>query len=391
MFLVVCWCLLWFENGLLVGYLVQFCVSGDSIVMVCLIVEKVVVMMCGDVCMVNVQFDWDELVECLVCFVFDQKKVCELNVMLQDVLSFFVMMLFGMMVMQYCECDKLIVVDLCVLWVDCVDLVKFVGFVLLMLNGFVLFGFFGCFMLMFEYGVVWECDCQLIIIVQLDVCVGVQGIDVMYVVDVKLNVLCVQLLVGYQINIGGLVEESVKVQKLINVQMLLMVIVVFMLLMIQLQSFLCVLMVVLIVLFGLIGVVVMLLLFGQLFGFVVMFGVIVMFGIIMCNLVILVDQIEQDIVVGYGCVDVIIGVIVWCFWLIMFMVVVVVFVLILLLCLNFFGLMVIVLMGGIMSVIVLILFYLFVLYVMWFCVKCDECDLQDGLLLGGMFVVLLGV
>ncbi|HGF4018643.1 TPA: efflux RND transporter permease subunit, partial [Burkholderia cenocepacia] len=199
-----------------------------------------------------------------------------------------------------------------------------------------------------------------------------------HAVDAKLNALRAQLPVGYQINIGGSVEESAKAQKSINAQMPLMAIAVFTLLMIQLQSFSRVLMVVLTAPLGLIGVVATLLLFGQPFGFVAMLGVIAMFGIIMRNSVILVDQIEQDIAVGHGRVDAIIGATVRRFRPITLTAAAAVLALIPLLRSNFFGPMATALMGGITSATVLTLFYLPALYATWFRVKRDERDPQDG-------------
>lgn len=297
-FPAVRWRLSRLENGPPVGYPVQFRVSGDSIATVRSIAEKVAATMRGDARTVNVQFDWDEPAERSVRFALDQKKARELNVTSQDVSSFLAMTLSGTTVTQYRERDKLIAVDLRAPRADRVDPAKLAGLALPTPNGPVPLGSLGRFTPTLEYGVVWERDRQPTITVQSDVRAGAQGIDVTHAVDAKLNALRAQLPVGYQINIGGSVEESAKAQKSINAQMPLMAIAVFTLLMIQLQSFSRVLMVVLTAPLGLIGVVATLLLFGQPFGFVAMLGVIAMFGIIMRNSVILVDQIEQDIAVG---------------------------------------------------------------------------------------------
>ncbi|MCA8255417.1 efflux RND transporter permease subunit [Burkholderia sp. AU31624] len=366
------------ENGPPVGYPVQFRVSGDSIATVRSIAEKVAATMRGDARTVNVQFDWDEPAERSVRFEIDQKKARELNVTSQDVSSFLAMTLSGTTVTQYRERDKLIAVDLRAPRADRVDPGKLAGLALPTPNGPVPLGSLGRFKPTLEYGVVWERDRQPTITVQSDVRAGAQGIDVTHAVDAKLNTLRAQLPVGYQINIGGSVEESAKAQKSINAQMPLMAIAVFTLLMIQLQSFSRVLMVVLTAPLGLIGVVATLLLFGQPFGFVAMLGVIAMFGIIMRNSVILVDQIEQDIAAGHGRVDAIIGATVRRFRPITLTAAAAVLALIPLLRSNFFGPMATALMGGITSATVLTLFYLPALYATWFRVKHDERDPQDG-------------
>ena len=377
-FPAVRWRLSRLENGPPVGYPVQFRVSGDSIATVRSIAEKVAATMRGDARTVNVQFDWDEPAERSVRFEIDQKKARELNVTSQDVSSFLAMTLSGTTVTQYRERDKLIAVDLRAPRADRVDPAKLAGLALPTPNGPVPLGSLGRFKPTLDYGVEWERDRQPTITVQSDVRAGAQGIDVTHAVDAKLNALRAQLPVGYQINIGGSVEESAKAQKSINAQMPLMAIAVFTLLMIQLQSFSRVLMVVLTAPLGLIGVVATLLLFGQPFGFVAMLGVIAMFGIIMRNSVILVDQIEQDIAVGHRRIDAIIGATVRRFRPITLTAAAAVLALIPLLRSNFFGPMATALMGGITSATVLTLFYLPALYATWFRVKHDERDPQDG-------------
>ncbi|PFH13583.1 efflux RND transporter permease subunit [Burkholderia sp. JKS000303] len=377
-FPAVRWRLSRLENGPPVGYPVQFRVSGDDIATVRSIAEKVAATMRGDARAVNVQFDWDEPAERSVRFELDQKKARELNVTSQDVSSFLAMTLSGTTVTQYRERDKLIAVDLRAPRADRVDPARLAGLAMPTPNGPVPLGSLGRFTPTLEYGVVWERDRQPTITVQSDVRAGAQGIDVTHAIDAKLNALRAQLPVGYQINIGGSVEESAKAQASINAQMPLMAIAVFTLLMIQLQSFSRVLMVVLTAPLGLIGVAGTLLLFGQPFGFVAMLGVIAMFGIIMRNSVILVDQIEQDIAAGHGRFDAIVGATVRRFRPITLTAAAAVLALIPLLRSNFFGPMATALMGGITSATVLTLFYLPALYATWFRVKRDERDPRDG-------------
>ncbi|KVF28132.1 multidrug transporter AcrB [Burkholderia vietnamiensis] len=371
------WRLSRLENGPPVGYPVQFRVSGSDIATVRAIAEKVAATMRGDARTVHVQFDWDEPAERSVRFELDQKKARELNVTSQDVSSFLAMTLSGTTVTQYRERDKLIAVDLRAPRADRVDPAKLAGLALPTPNGPVPLGSLGRFTPTLEYGVVWERDRQPTITVQSDVQAGAQGIDVTHAIDGKLDALRAQLPVGYQIDIGGSVEESAKAQSSINAQMPLMAIAVFTLLMIQLQSFSRVLMVMLTAPLGLIGVVGTLLLFGQPFGFVAMLGVIAMFGIIMRNSVILVDQIEQDIAAGHGRFDAIVGATVRRFRPITLTAAAAVLALIPLLRSNFFGPMATALMGGITSATVLTLFYLPALYATWFRVKRDERDERD--------------
>ncbi|KVE37710.1 efflux RND transporter permease subunit [Burkholderia sp. TSV86] len=364
------------ENGPPVGYPVQFRVSGDSIATVRAIAEKVAATVRADAHAVNVQFDWDEPAERSVRFELDQQKARELNVTSQDVAGFLAMTLSGTTVTQYRERDKLIAVDLRAPRTERVDPASLASLAMPTPSGPVPLGSLGRFTDTLEYGVIWERNRQPTITVQSDVTAGAQGIDVTHAIDAKLNALRAQLPVGYQIEIGGSVEQSEKGQSSINAQMPLMAIAVLTLLMIQLQSFSRVLMVVLTAPLGMIGVVGTLLLFGKPFGFVAMLGVIAMFGIIMRNSVILVDQIEQDIAAGHGRFDAIIGATVRRFRPITLTAAAAVLALIPLLRSNFFGPMATALMGGITSATVLTLFYLPALYAAWFRVKPHERDAQ---------------
>jgi multidrug efflux pump subunit AcrB len=182
--------------------------------------------------------------------------------------------------------------------------------------------------------------------------------------------------VGYRIEVGGAVEESVKGQTSINAEMPLMIIAVLTLLMMQLKSFSRTFIVVLTAPLGLIGVVAALLLFGKPFGFVALLGVIAMFGIIMRNSVILVDQIDQDIAAGHGRFDAIIGATVRRFRPIMLTAAAAVLSLIPLLRSAFFGPMATALMGGITIATVLTVFFLPALYATCFRIRRDECGMQ---------------
>ena len=362
------------ENGPPVGYPVQFRVSGDDIATVRAIAERVAATMRADAHTTNVQFDWDEPAERSVRFEIDQKKARELGVTSDDVSSFLAMTLSGYTVTQYRERDKLISVDLRAPKSERVDPSQLLTLAMPTPNGPVPLGTLGALRNDLEYGVVWERDRQPTITVQSDVVANVQGIDVTHAVDGALASIRSTLPVGYRIEIGGAVEESVKGQTSINAQMPIMVIAVLVLLMIQLQSFSRVLMVVLTAPLGLIGVVATLLMFGQPFGFVAMLGVIAMFGIIMRNSVILVDQIEQDIAAGHQRFDAIVGATVRRFRPITLTAAAAVLALIPLLRSNFFGPMATALMGGITSATVLTLFYLPALYATWFRVRGSERD-----------------
>ncbi|MDB6104720.1 MAG: acriflavin resistance protein, partial [Gammaproteobacteria bacterium] len=296
------------ENGPPIGFPVQFRVSGPEIAAVRQWADKVAAVMRSNPDTTNVQFDWDEPAERSVRFEIDQSKARRLNISSQEIANFLDMSLTGYSITRFRERDKLIGVDLRAPGNDRVDPAELERLAIPSQNGTAVpLAALGRFVYGLEYGVIWERDRQPTITVQADVQHGAQGIDVTNRVDAALASLRKQLPVGYQVVIGGSVEENGKAQASINAQMPLLLVAVLVLLMVQLQSFSRVLMVVLTAPLGLIGVVMALLLFHMPFGFVALLGTIAMFGIIMRNSVILVDQIEQDILAGHSRFEAIIG------------------------------------------------------------------------------------
>jgi multidrug efflux pump subunit AcrB len=349
------------ENGPPVGFPIKFRVSGDDIATVRNIADHVAEKVRADSRTQDVQFDWDEPAERSISFEIDQIKARQLGVTSEDVSNFLAMTLSGYTITQYRERDKLINVDLRAPKRERVDPAKLTGLAVPTPNGPVPLGALGHVRNSLEYGVIWERDRQPTITVTRDI-------------DQALTAERAKLPVGYRIEVGGAVEESVKGQTSINAEMPIMIIAVLTLLMIQLKSFSRTFIVVLTAPLGLIGVVTALLLFGKPFGFVALLGVIAMFGIIMRNSVILVDQIDQDIAAGQRRFDAIVGATVRRFRPIMLTAAAAVLALIPLLRSGFFGPMATALMGGITIATVLTIFFLPALYAACFRVRLDERD-----------------
>jgi multidrug efflux pump subunit AcrB len=365
------------ENGPPVGFPIKFRVSGDDITTVRSIADTVADKVRADSRTRNVQFDWDEPAERSVSFEIDQNRARQLGITSEDVSGFLAMTLSGYTVTQYRERDKLINVDLRAPKSERVDPAKLTSLAIPTPNGPVPLGSVGHLRNTLEYGVIWQRDRQPTITVQADVRGDAQGIDVTRDIEQALTAQQASLPVGYRIEVGGAVEESVKGQTSINAEMPLMIIAVLTLLMIQLRNFVRTFIVVLTAPLGLIGVVAALLLFGQPFGFVALLGVIAMFGIIMRNSVILVDQIDQDIAAGHARFDAIIGATVRRFRPIMLTAAAAVLALIPLLRSGFFGPMATALMGGITIATVLTVFFLPALYATCFRVRRDEREMQQ--------------
>src|SRR6202140_4475822 len=364
------------ENGPPVGFPIKFRVSGSDIATVRSIAEKVAGKVRADSRTRDVQFDWDEPAERSISFEIDQTRARQLGVSLEDVSNFLAMTLSGYTVTQFRERDKLINVDLRAPKSERVDPAQLTSLAIPTPNGPVPLGSLGHVRNTLEYGVIWQRDRQPTITVQADIRGDAQGIDVTRDIEHALVEQKATLPVGYRIEVGGSVEESVKGQSSINAEMPLMIIAVLTLLMIQLKSFLRTFIVVLTAPLGLIGVVAALLLFGKPFGFVALLGVIAMFGIIMRNSVILVDQIDQDIAAGHGRFDAIIGATVRRFRPIMLTAAAAVLALIPLLRSAFFGPTAPGLMGGITIATVLAIFFLPALYATCFRIRRDERGMQ---------------
>ena len=127
---------------------------------------------------------------------------------------------------------------------------------------------------------------------------GAQAPDVSRQIESMLQDIRDGLPVGYRIDTGGTIEESVKADASIQAVMPVMLLLWATFLMIQLQSFSRMFMVVLTAPLGMIGVSLALLLTQVPFGFIATLGVIALAGMIMRNSVILVDQIDRNIAVG---------------------------------------------------------------------------------------------
>jgi multidrug efflux pump subunit AcrB len=123
---------------------------------------------------------------------------------------------------------------------------------------------------------------------------GAQPPDVTAAIWKQLEPIRADLPLGYQIQIGGSVEESAKAQASIAKVMPIMVLLMLTLIMLIMRSFPGMFMVLLTAPLGLIGAVASLALFNQPFGFVALLGLIGLAGILMRNTLILVGQINEN-------------------------------------------------------------------------------------------------
>ena len=221
-----------------------------------------------------------------------------------------------------------------------------------------------------EEGVIWRRNRVPTIQVRADLANNnVTGPTASLQIDPTLNELRSHLPPGYQIELGGTIEESAKNENAIKAVVPLMIVGVITLLMMQLQSMRRTFMVLLTAPLGLIGVAIALLVFAKPFGFVANLGVIALMGMILRNSVILVDQIDQDERAGKSTWEAIIGSAVRRFRPIMLTAAAAVLAMVPLSRQIFWGPMAVAIMGGLIVATVLTLLFLPALYAAWYRVQ----------------------
>jgi multidrug efflux pump len=286
------------ENGPPVGYPVQFRVMGDDPKALRPIAYRVRDLLREDPNLTNVSLNWDDLAK-RVRLEVDPAKARALGVSKQDLTQAVNTLVGGTVVTQYREGTELIDVVLRTPDDERNDLGR-LGELNVRTGRGVMVPLSQVATIRYELEepVLWRRDRRTTMTVRADVLGDIQAPVVSTRVNERLKALRAQLPAGYEIQMGGTIEESAKGTDSIIAMMPLMILIMVTTLMLQLQSFSRVLMVVLTAPLGLIGVTASLLLFRLPFGFVATLGVIALAGIIMRNSVILVDQIEQDIVAG---------------------------------------------------------------------------------------------
>ncbi len=154
-----------------------------------------------------------------------------------------------------------------------------------------------------EYPLVWRRDRVPTLTVRSDVAPGILPESVVTDLAPAITELNASLPKAYQIEVGGIAEESAKSRASVFAVVPLMLIIMLTVLMFQLQSFQRLFMVIAVLPLGLIGVVGALLVSGRPLGFVAILGILALIGMIAKNAVILITQIEDDRAAGHGVWD----------------------------------------------------------------------------------------
>jgi multidrug efflux pump len=324
----------------------------------------------------NVHLDWEEPSK-VVRLNIDQERARALGVSTADLSRFLQSSLTGSPVSQYREGNELIEILLRVTLSERKELGLLPSLAVPTDNGrSVPLAQIATLEYGFEEGVIWHRNRLPTVTVRADVYGKEQPASLVKQILPTLEPIRAVLPDGYQLEVGGSVEDSSRGQKSVNAGIPLFVVVVLTLLMLQLKSFSRSAMVFLTAPLGLIGVTLFLLIFRQPFGFVAMLGTIALSGMIMRNSVILVDQIEQDIAAGMDRWHAIIEATVRRFRPIVLTALAAVLAMIPLSRSVFFGPMAVAIMGGLIVATALTLLFLPALYAAWFRVR--ETERQPG-------------
>ncbi|HRL92596.1 MAG TPA: efflux RND transporter permease subunit [Pseudomonas sp.] len=357
------------ENGPPVGYPIQYRVSGEHIEVVRKLAREVATKVRENPHVANVHLDWEEPSK-VIRLLIDQDRARALGVNTSDLSRFLQSALSGTAVSQFREGNELIEIMQRGSVADRQELSQLPSLSIPTDSGqSVALSQVATLEYGFEEGVIWHRNRLPTVTVRADIYGKEQPATLVKQIDPTLKTLIAELPQGYEVNVGGTVEDSAKGQGSVNAGVPLFILVVLTLLMLQLKSFSLSAMVFLTAPLGLIGVCLFLIVFQQPFGFVAMLGTIALSGMIMRNSVILVDQIEQDIAEDINQWDAIVGATVRRFRPIVLTALASVLAMIPLSRSVFFGPMAVAIMGGLVVATALTLLFLPALYAAWFRVK----------------------
>lgn len=354
------------ENGPPVGYPVQFRIVGSDLWVLRGLAEEVANLMRVNPNMRNVHLDWNELRK-TIHLKIDQEKAIGLGISQATINQTIYGVLQGIQVGEFRERDQTIPILLRGGDNERKQLDLLLTFNIPTATGsYVPLGQIAEIVETQEESIIWHRDRTPTITVRGDIYTKVQAPTVTNEILSRMDEFKAKLPLGYELQVGGAVEESAKGSTSIAAGVPLFIGVVLTLLMLQLQSFQRVIMVVLTAPFGIIGVVIFLLAFNKPFGFVAMLGTIALSGMIMRNSVILVDQIDRHIEQGMIPKEAVITSAVTRFRPIMLTALAAILAMIPLSRSVFFGPMAVAIMGGLLVATLLTLFFLPALYTVWY-------------------------
>jgi multidrug efflux pump subunit AcrB len=216
---------------------------------------------------------------------------------------------------------------------------------------------------------IWRRDKLPTLTVQADVRKGVMPATAVEHIKAEISSLGQQLPPGYDITVGGSVEESAKSQASVAAVFPITAILMLTVLMIQMQNFQRLFLVLSVAPLGVIGVVLALLAMQNPMGFVALLGVVALIGMIVRNSVILVHQIEVEKEAGHSDWDAVVEAALLRFRPIMLTAVAAILGMVPIAPTVFWGPMADAIMGGLAVATMLTLIFLPSLYVTWFRIR----------------------
>jgi multidrug efflux pump len=217
-----------------------------------------------------------------------------------------------------------------------------------------------------EYPLVWRRDRLPTLTVHADLRPGILPDTVVSALAPEIAAFSASLPAGYQLAVGGTVEESAKSQASVLAVIPAMLLIMLTVLIFQLRSFQKLFIVLSVAPLGLIGVVLALLTFNRPLGFVAILGVLALLGMITKNAVILLGQIDAEREAGKDVVTAVVDASSARFRPIMLTAISTVFGMIPIAPTVFWGPMAFAIMGGLLVATILTLIFLPTLYVTWF-------------------------
>ncbi len=275
-------------------YPVAFRVSGPDVDKVRAIAGQVRTIMVADPMMRTVNTDWGERVPTLH-FVLDQDRLRAMGLTSGDVGQQLQFLLSGVTVSQAREDIRTVDVVARSAGETRLDPARIGDFTLTAANGQrVPISQVGKLELRMEDPILLRRDRVPTITVRGDIANGLQPPDVSTAMLRKLQPVIDTLPSGYQIDMGGSIEEAGKANAALAPVFPIMILLMMIVIMLQVRSFSAMTIVLLTAPLGLIGVVPTLLVTGQPFGFNAILGLISLAGILMRNTLILIGQIHEN-------------------------------------------------------------------------------------------------
>ncbi len=357
------------ENGPPVGYPVQYRISGENPDLLRQHADQLATLLRQHPALTNINFDWHDLAK-VIKFDIDQEKLRLFGLSSQDVANYLALNLNGLPATYLREGRKTLEVTLRAKPDDSLRLSQLDSLALAGRDGKPIpLQQLGHWVYTYEPGILWRRDRTPTLTVRANLYGQEQPDSIVQQLAPAIEKFRAELPAGYQLAVGGSVEESGKGSQSVAAGVPLFLLAVLSVLMIQLQKPARVAMVILTAPLGLIGIALFLLVFNKPFGFMALLGTIALFGMIMRNSVILVDQIEQDIAAGHSRHTAIIEATIRRFRPITLTAAAAVLAMIPLSRNDFFGPMAVAIMGGLIVATALTLFFLPALYAAWHRVK----------------------